>query len=76
MLTNMLLYFHIETCIKILIHVSHLKSEKKTELDDLECSKTSAQMNSYARIHVFVFACPNKQKYTSLLIINEIIENF
>ena len=41
------LYLHAQTCIKTFIYLSHLKSEKKTELNELEYLKTPSQMNSH-----------------------------
>ena len=54
------LYLLAVTCIKRFIHLSHLKSEKKTELNELnelECFKTPSQMCSYAHRHVFLYLC-------------------
>ena len=58
MLTDMLLYLHAQTCIKTFIYLSHLKSDKKTELNELsklEYSKTPSQLSSYAHWHAFLY---------------------
>ena len=58
MLTDMFSYLHAQTCIKTFIHLSHFKSEKQTELNELnelECSKTPSQMSRYAHYHVFLY---------------------
>ena len=53
------LYFLTSTFIKMFIHSSHVKSEKKktelNELSKLECSKTPSQMSSYAHKHVSLY---------------------
>ena len=53
MLTDMLSYI----CM-LIIYLSHLKSEKKTELNELnelEYLKTPSQMSSYAHWHAFLY---------------------
>ena len=55
---HVFLYFHAQTCIKTFIHLSHFKSEKQTELNELnelKCSKTPLQTSSYAHKHVFLY---------------------
>ena len=51
-------FFYLHAHIKISIHLSHLKSEKKAELNELselEYSKTPSQMSSYAQWHAFLY---------------------
>ena len=65
---HVFLYLLALTCIKILIHLSHLKSEKKieqNELNELECSKTPSQISSFAHKHVSCICMP-KQAHSSI----------
>ena len=53
-----ILYLHAQTCIKTFIHLSHFKSEKQTELNelnDLKCSKSPSHMSSNAHKHFFLY---------------------
>ena len=49
------LYLRAQTCIKTLIYLSHLNSEKKTELNELEYLKRPLQMSSYAHWRAFLY---------------------
>ena len=52
------LYLHVQICIKTFFNLSHLKSEKKIELNELselEYWKTSSQMSSYAHWYPFFY---------------------
>ena len=52
------LYLHTKTCIKTFFHLSHLKSEKKTELNEQieqEYWNTPSHMSSHAHRHVFLY---------------------
>ena len=47
-----------QTCIKTIIYLLHLESEKKirlNELNELEYTKTTSLISSYAHKHVFLY---------------------